>query len=192
MDFRIFENDQYVSITQEWNAWQGDTVCEAAVRGHLLLIAHLKARTEDVGNSGPLACHISTSAQDTILFIWFAFRLCPLTSGYSKLEDTSQPRQSLSSVKSKSFIWAQLGWRKKKKNSSCARHAPFALHLHLSYVETRQPSLNDPLFRGCCLFQCLFQFAMLTGGKSQNHQPTLTPKPENKRLLFYRKRRQVG
>lgn len=144
---------------------------------------HLKARTEDVGNSGPLACHISTSAQDTIPFIWFAFRLCPLTSGYSKLEDTSQPRQSLSSVKSKSFIWAQLGWRK-KKNSSCARHAPFALHLHLSYVETRQPSLNDPLFRGCCLFQCLFQFAMLTRGKWQNLRPTLTPKPEDKRLLF--------
>lgn len=73
VDFRILENDQYVSITQEWNAWQGDTVCEA-VSSTWPPIAHrsphhLKARTEDVGNSGPLACHISTSAQDTILFI---------------------------------------------------------------------------------------------------------------------------
>lgn len=106
-----------MSITQEWNAWQGDTVCEAVSSTWPPITHrsphHLKARTEDVGNSGPLACHICTSAQDTILFIWFAFRLCPLTSGYSKLEDTSQPRQSLSSVKSKSFIWAQPGWRKK-------------------------------------------------------------------------------
>lgn len=135
---------------------------------------HLKARTEDVGNSGPLACHISTSAQDTILFILFAFRLCPLTSGYPKLEDTSQPRQSLSSVKSKSFIWAQLGWR--KKTHPVLGMPPCALHLHLSYVKTRQPSLNDPLFRGCCLFQCLFQFAMLTRGKMTKPSTHSDPK----------------
>lgn len=192
MDFRIFENDQYVSITQEWNAWQGDTVCEAAVRGHLLLIAHLKARTEDVGNSGPLACHISTSAQDTILFIWFAFRLCPLTSGYSKLEDTSQPRQSLSSVKSKSFIWAQLGWRKKKKTHPVLG-MPLLLFTSIWVTWKRDSRVWMILSSGGVVYSNVyFNLQCWRGGNHKTIGPLWPQSQKIRDCFFYRRRRQVG